>query len=128
MPRSTRVRRKPIWEPIWCLLTWDPERYEHGRDVDGRARQRPLPQVDQKLTKRSGAPGPSASRPQNPSLAGPSDGASRTRTGDLLGAIQALSQLSYSPVSARLSSAPRPTSVVVEHGTRAQVWFVAAMG
>jgi hypothetical protein len=25
------------------------------------------------------------------------DGASRTRTGDLLGAIQALSQLSYSP-------------------------------
>jgi hypothetical protein len=26
-----------------------------------------------------------------------SDGASRTRTGDLLGAIQALSQLSYSP-------------------------------
>src|ERR671917_423637 len=29
-----------------------------------------------------------------------SDGASRTRTGDLLGAIQALSQLSYSPVRA----------------------------
>jgi hypothetical protein len=27
------------------------------------------------------------------------DGASRTRTGDLLGAIQALSQLSYSPVA-----------------------------
>jgi hypothetical protein len=27
----------------------------------------------------------------------PSDGASRTRTGDLLGAIQALFQLSYSP-------------------------------
>jgi hypothetical protein len=26
-------------------------------------------------------------------------GASRTRTGDLLGAIQALSQLSYSPAS-----------------------------
>jgi hypothetical protein len=26
------------------------------------------------------------------------DGASRARTGDLLGAIQALSQLSYSPV------------------------------
>src|ERR687896_722075 len=30
-------------------------------------------------------------------------GASRTRTGDLLGAIQALSQLSYSPVRAALS-------------------------
>jgi hypothetical protein len=28
------------------------------------------------------------------------DGASRTRTGDLLGAIQALSQLSYSPAAA----------------------------
>jgi hypothetical protein len=28
-----------------------------------------------------------------------SSGASRTRTGDLLGAIQALSQLSYSPVA-----------------------------
>ena len=28
------------------------------------------------------------------------DGASRTRTGDLLGAIQALFQLSYSPVAA----------------------------
>jgi hypothetical protein len=28
------------------------------------------------------------------------DGASRTRTGDLLGAIQALSQLSYSPARA----------------------------
>jgi hypothetical protein len=30
-------------------------------------------------------------------FAGIFDGASRTRTGDLLGAIQALSQLSYSP-------------------------------
>jgi hypothetical protein len=30
-------------------------------------------------------------------FAGDGDGASRTRTGDLLGAIQALSQLSYSP-------------------------------
>src|SRR5439155_14317939 len=33
------------------------------------------------------------------------NGASRTRTGDLLGAIQALSQLSYSPVRARASVA-----------------------
>ena len=31
------------------------------------------------------------------------DGASRTRTGDLLGAIQALSQLSYSPAAAQFS-------------------------
>jgi hypothetical protein len=30
------------------------------------------------------------------------DGASRTRTGDLLGAIQALSQLSYSPANAEV--------------------------
>jgi hypothetical protein len=32
-------------------------------------------------------------------MRGSVDGASRTRTGDLLGAIQALSQLSYSPVA-----------------------------
>ncbi len=31
------------------------------------------------------------------------NGASRTRTGDLLGAIQALSQLSYSPAAAQCS-------------------------
>jgi hypothetical protein len=30
-------------------------------------------------------------------------GASRTRTGDLLGAIQALSQLSYSPAAPRVA-------------------------
>jgi hypothetical protein len=30
------------------------------------------------------------------------DGASRTRTGDLLGAIQALSQLSYSPAEGKV--------------------------
>jgi hypothetical protein len=36
------------------------------------------------------------------------DGASRTRTGDLLGAIQALSQLSYSPAAlVEQSSHPR---------------------
>ena len=36
--------------------------------------------------------------PKDPELqALPESGASRTRTGDLLGAIQALSQLSYSP-------------------------------
>jgi hypothetical protein len=31
------------------------------------------------------------------------NGASRTRTGDLLGAIQALSQLSYSPAATRVA-------------------------
>jgi hypothetical protein len=40
---------------------------------------------------------------QNPWLTrGFASGASRTRTGDLLGAIQALSQLSYSPGRRRL--------------------------
>src|SRR5690348_8065515 len=34
------------------------------------------------------------------------NGASRTRTGDLLGAIQALSQLSYSPERRRLPHGP----------------------
>jgi hypothetical protein len=34
------------------------------------------------------------------------DGASRTRTGDLLGAIQALSQLSYSPAREDSVAAP----------------------
>jgi hypothetical protein len=34
------------------------------------------------------------------------DGASRTRTGDLLGAIQALSQLSYSPAAADCTGLP----------------------
>jgi hypothetical protein len=34
---------------------------------------------------------------ERPCMQGLSDGASRARTGDLLGAIQALSQLSYSP-------------------------------
>jgi hypothetical protein len=36
---------------------------------------------------------------------GPSDGASRTRTGDLLGAIQALFQLSYSPAEGPMVAA-----------------------
>jgi hypothetical protein len=35
--------------------------------------------------------------PKKPPISAVLDGASRTRTGDLLGAIQALSQLSYSP-------------------------------
>jgi hypothetical protein len=37
------------------------------------------------------------SRKKKAQISGAFSGASRTRTGDLLGAIQALSQLSYSP-------------------------------
>ena len=40
------------------------------------------------------------------------NGASRARTGDLLGAIQALSQLSYSPADARHAGGRRDRSVV----------------
>src|SRR5919204_6985394 len=43
--------------------------------------------------------------PRQPSRTSSDDGASRTRTGDLLGAIQALSQLSYSPGPAQCSRA-----------------------
>ena len=39
-------------------------------------------------------------------------GASRTRTGDLLGAIQALSQLSYSPVERSLAPAQAPSDSI----------------
>jgi hypothetical protein len=38
------------------------------------------------------------------------DGARRARTADLLGAIQALSQLSYSPVGEECSVSPRPAN------------------
>jgi hypothetical protein len=41
----------------------------------------------------------------------PRNGANRARTGDLLGAIQALSQLSYSPESGRVDGQSQ-TSVV----------------
>jgi hypothetical protein len=40
---------------------------------------------------------------RKPPISGGSHGASRTRTGDLLGAIQALSQLSYSPAVVKCS-------------------------
>ena len=42
------------------------------------------------------------------SPAGQGNGASRTRTGDLLGAIQALFQLSYSPACVAGKDRPRP--------------------
>src|SRR5919197_4714978 len=58
----------------------------------------------------SASHGPSAwrqsralSQQENRRFAAVSSGASRTRTGDLLGAIQALSQLSYSPARAQCS-------------------------
>ena len=43
-------------------------------------------------------------------------GADRDRTGDLLNAIQALSQLSYSPISPRISSAKAKTRMVAKMG------------
>ncbi len=46
---------------------------------------------------------PQRSRKRNPLSPGVFFGASRTRTGDLLGAIQALSQLSYSPAPGQFS-------------------------
>jgi hypothetical protein len=46
---------------------------------------------------------PRPPKPLRPFLRNPTfSGASRTRTGDLLGAIQALSQLSYSPAAVRV--------------------------
>jgi hypothetical protein len=48
----------------------------------------------------------SAHRTQNRRFPAVSDGARRTRTADLLGAIQALSQLSYSPGRRKCSGAP----------------------
>jgi hypothetical protein len=48
----------------------------------------------------------STAESENPSVCwGSRSGASRTRTGGLLGAIQALSQLSYSPVGALMVAA-----------------------
>jgi hypothetical protein len=55
-------------------------------------------------------------------------GASRARTGDLLGAIQALSQLSYSPLSASRRSGARQQSLVGEQERAGAVWFAGAMG
>jgi hypothetical protein len=50
----------------------------------------------------------------------PKDGASRTRTGDLLGAIQALSQLSYSPEEER-DRARAPEGKDTRQGCRSKV-------
>jgi hypothetical protein len=55
-------------------------------------------------------------------------GARGTRTPDLLGAIQALSQLSYSPVRAVDVDANGPRSVVAERVPAGAVWFGGAMG
>lgn len=48
----------------------------------------------------------------------PQSGASRSRTGDLLGAIQALCQLSYSPASDKGYGRSACKEVVVMHGVR----------
>jgi hypothetical protein len=55
-------------------------------------------------------------------------GARGTRTPDLLGAIQALSQLSYSPVRAVGIDANGPRSVVAQRAPASAVWFEGAMG
>ena len=55
-------------------------------------------------------------------------GARGTRTPDLLGAIQALSQLSYSPVNVRHAGAGDLSSVVAEQRVAHAVWFGRAMG
>ncbi len=51
---------------------------------------------------------PSERPAKRPALRAFRDGASRARTGDLLGAIQALSQLSYSPAEGQSSAALLP--------------------
>src|SRR5436190_11979149 len=54
---------------------------------------------------------------KSPRCAGASrHGASRARTGDLLGAIQALSQLSYSPVAAAVCGFGRPRPRIAARG------------
>src|SRR6476661_11238949 len=57
---------------------------------------------------------------------GPSDGASRARTGDLLGAIQALSQLSYSPASGRVDGLSQTSVVLRARATWARAALTVA--
>src|SRR3954471_5715453 len=69
-----------------------------------------------------------------PWIPGPCDGANRARTGDLLGAIQALSQLSYSPASGHMdgrsqtSVVPRARRAGARRADGRGVWFSGAMG
>jgi hypothetical protein len=56
------------------------------------------------------------------------DGARGTRTPDLVGAIHALSQLSYSPAHIGRSGRCDPRSVVAERPTAGAVWFGSGMG
>ena len=77
---------------------------------------RPIEQNDEFLgaqsDERSGLPD---AFPVKPSVYGAlGDGASRARTGDLLGAIQALSQLSYSPGRRRQPLGPASVSAPME--------------
>src|SRR5215207_9264468 len=98
MPRSTRTRPGPL-DPIAILLAWD---RPTSPELRGGA------EVDQKLTS-----GSHACRVVDTvahevrDFQGLPSGASRTRTGDLLGAIQALSQLSYSPAGVHGSAGQR---------------------
>jgi hypothetical protein len=56
------------------------------------------------------------------------NGARGTRTPDLLGAIQALSQLSYSPAQAGRNRTQGQGSVVAGRQFASRVWFASAMG
>ena len=56
------------------------------------------------------------------------DGARGTRTPDLVGAIHALSQLSYSPAHIGRSGRCDVRSVVAERPTAGAVWFGSGMG
>src|SRR5687768_2591152 len=79
MPRSTRTRPGLV-DPIAILLAWD-------RDPRREAAP-PGHQVDRELTSRTPpAAAPPRPRRSSPRLQGLPSGASRTRTGGLLGAI-----------------------------------------
>jgi hypothetical protein len=115
--RVKRVQRHPgIWEMTWTsrrarhvqIRRGDPWRAAHQLAADRDPRRLPAPVISAlprilmypfgTRGRVQGVPRPPQAKGTPVSIEDPGDGASRTRTGDLLGAIQALSQLSYSPV------------------------------
>src|SRR5688572_27506164 len=78
MPRSTRTRPGQL-DPIAILRAWD----RPNLAVSGASGH----QVDRELTTARGQPQRRRDREEAAGFAGTSDGASRTRTGDLLGAM-----------------------------------------
>src|SRR5215212_11849391 len=114
MPRSTRTRRpladpmamppgrgfhhvRPLHRAFEPAGGVDPSRVASACGRAPHARDRAT-QVDQTLTNDVAARASCARYGETSQTPGTSDGARGTRTPDLLGAIQALSQLSYSPV------------------------------